>query len=310
MTLLRAKLTHYMYQVAVAVRKAPDQPASHAPEWKDKIGYYLLEDPESPLSEPRVVYCRILRSKTVMVRIGGGWQELASFITQHFTGEVDISVTDTPRGNGRGQKLSTSKVEDDILQANSLILSQDTLSPTPRHRVRSRVTSMPGSAAPSPPRRPSPAGIVRPQSVAATVRQPSTPTPRLGSGHIITSSLGRASGRASMPPERGTQGLRITTEPFGRIGIPSAFQESPSSRTRIPTPMRNRITTPMRNRIPTPMRNRLLQPSSSQSRQQSTTTTTTSTLTSTSTASADSPSRSPNAQSRIPRLTSPPLFRP
>jgi Growth-Arrest-Specific Protein 2 Domain len=33
--------------------------------------------------EPRLVYCRILRSKMVMVRVGGGWTELSQFLRDH-----------------------------------------------------------------------------------------------------------------------------------------------------------------------------------------------------------------------------------
>ncbi|KAF9944987.1 hypothetical protein BGZ70_004158, partial [Mortierella alpina] len=33
--------------------------------------------------EPKVCYCRILRSRKVMVRVGGGWSELSKFMEDH-----------------------------------------------------------------------------------------------------------------------------------------------------------------------------------------------------------------------------------
>ncbi|KAI7880642.1 hypothetical protein K492DRAFT_207398 [Lichtheimia hyalospora FSU 10163] len=39
--------------------------------------YWFGED------QPRLVYCRILPSKMVMVRVGGGWEELSSFLKSH-----------------------------------------------------------------------------------------------------------------------------------------------------------------------------------------------------------------------------------
>lgn len=40
--------------------------------WKDKSGKYWIGD-----QDPKLCFCRILRSQTVMVRVGGGWQELS-----------------------------------------------------------------------------------------------------------------------------------------------------------------------------------------------------------------------------------------
>ena len=40
--------------------------------WKDQSGKYWIGD-----QEPKLCFCRILRSRTVMVRVGGGWTELS-----------------------------------------------------------------------------------------------------------------------------------------------------------------------------------------------------------------------------------------
>lgn len=42
--------------------------------WKDESGKYWIGD-----SEPKLCFCRILRSQTVMVRVGGGWMELSKY---------------------------------------------------------------------------------------------------------------------------------------------------------------------------------------------------------------------------------------
>lgn len=43
-----------------------------ADTWKDQSGKYWIGD-----MDPKLCFCRILRSQTVMVRVGGGWQELS-----------------------------------------------------------------------------------------------------------------------------------------------------------------------------------------------------------------------------------------
>lgn len=40
--------------------------------WKDESGKYWIGD-----ADPKLCFCRILRSQTVMVRVGGGWMELS-----------------------------------------------------------------------------------------------------------------------------------------------------------------------------------------------------------------------------------------
>ncbi|KAF9095586.1 actinin alpha 2 [Mortierella sp. AD031] len=43
-----------------------------------EVGRYVFGD-----IEPKVCYCRILRSRKVMVRVGGGWSELSKFMEDH-----------------------------------------------------------------------------------------------------------------------------------------------------------------------------------------------------------------------------------
>lgn len=44
--------------------------------WKDQSGKYWIGN-----QDPKLCFCRILRSQTVMVRVGGGWSELSKFVS-------------------------------------------------------------------------------------------------------------------------------------------------------------------------------------------------------------------------------------
>lgn len=50
--------------------------------WKDQSGKYWIGG-----DDPKLCFCRILRSHTVMVRVGGGWMELSKFV--YFVGLLD-----------------------------------------------------------------------------------------------------------------------------------------------------------------------------------------------------------------------------
>ncbi|KAL7413086.1 hypothetical protein BDY24DRAFT_72903 [Mrakia frigida] len=64
---------------------------------------------------PKLCFCRILRSKTVMVRVGGGWVELSKFLRDHFgilLPATTSPIPATPQGSDRwiqgGTPLHTS----------------------------------------------------------------------------------------------------------------------------------------------------------------------------------------------------------
>jgi hypothetical protein len=54
--------------------------------WKDQSGKYWIGN-----TDPKLCFCRILRSQTVMVRVGGGWQELSKCvrISYYFFWNID-----------------------------------------------------------------------------------------------------------------------------------------------------------------------------------------------------------------------------
>ncbi|PWN28974.1 hypothetical protein BDZ90DRAFT_230972 [Jaminaea rosea] len=62
-----------------SVSSSTDSTTGRREEWKDDSGRYWVGHPD-----PKLCFCRILRSRTIMVRIGGGWQELTRYLIQHY----------------------------------------------------------------------------------------------------------------------------------------------------------------------------------------------------------------------------------
>ncbi|THH33803.1 hypothetical protein EUX98_g442 [Antrodiella citrinella] len=63
-----------------------------ADTWKDQSGKYWIGS-----QDPKLCFCRILRSQTVMVRVGGGWAELSKFIKNHFADAFRLLPESPPR---------------------------------------------------------------------------------------------------------------------------------------------------------------------------------------------------------------------
>ena len=96
---------------------------SVAEGWRDQSGRYWIGN-----QDPKLCFCRILRSQTVMVRVGGGWTELSKsvhrsfpfsklscstschrFIKDHFAESFQIAGLESPRlGGGQEQKWISS----------------------------------------------------------------------------------------------------------------------------------------------------------------------------------------------------------
>ncbi|KLO15894.1 hypothetical protein SCHPADRAFT_901991 [Schizopora paradoxa] len=74
-----------------------------ADTWRDKSGKYWIGG-----SEPKLCFCRILRSQTVMVRVGGGWAELSKFIKDHFADLFRLMPESPPRPGTRDEKWISS----------------------------------------------------------------------------------------------------------------------------------------------------------------------------------------------------------
>ncbi|KAH7916155.1 hypothetical protein BJ138DRAFT_1053407 [Hygrophoropsis aurantiaca] len=101
-----------------------------ADTWKDQSGKYWIGD-----QEPKLCFCRILRSQTVMVRIGGGWQELSKFIKGHFADLFRIMPPESPprygspRFGSREEKWISSAT---LLEAPEIIATPPPRTPEPR----------------------------------------------------------------------------------------------------------------------------------------------------------------------------------
>ncbi|KAK0468121.1 uncharacterized protein EV420DRAFT_1502983 [Desarmillaria tabescens] len=71
--------------------------------WKDQSGKYWIGD-----NDPKLCFCRILRSQTVMVRVGGGWTELSKFIRSHFADSFRLLTESPPPMGHREEKWISS----------------------------------------------------------------------------------------------------------------------------------------------------------------------------------------------------------
>ncbi|KAF9008745.1 hypothetical protein BDQ17DRAFT_1348855 [Cyathus striatus] len=71
--------------------------------WKDQSGKYWIGN-----QDPKLCFCRILRSQTVMVRVGGGWTELSKFIREHFADSFRILSESPPRAGAQVEKWISS----------------------------------------------------------------------------------------------------------------------------------------------------------------------------------------------------------
>ncbi|OJA09936.1 hypothetical protein AZE42_04892 [Rhizopogon vesiculosus] len=118
-----------------------------ADTWKDQSGKYWIGD-----QEPKLCFCRILRSQTVMVRVGGGWQELSKFIKDHFADMFRIIPPDSPpkfgspRFGSREEKWISSAT---LLEAPELVTTPPPRTPEPRGPFLPSFTiSTPGAHSP------------------------------------------------------------------------------------------------------------------------------------------------------------------
>ncbi|CAE6424995.1 unnamed protein product [Rhizoctonia solani] len=135
--------------------------------WKDKSGKYWIGD-----EDPKLCYCRILRSETVMVRVGGGWVELSKFIKDHFADLFRLLPVASPPQNEGPKWISAATLLEDTEQ-------------TPTRRPRSTL-GKPGT--PEPRRTPSRASV-SPGINAPTFYTPPGISPHAGTGSSHSSPL-------------------------------------------------------------------------------------------------------------------------
>ena len=77
-------------------------------QWQDESGRYWVGHPD-----PKLCFCRILRSRTVMVRVGGGWQELTTYILKHYSHlapDTTLSLAPSPQVSPRMERGKVDKL--------------------------------------------------------------------------------------------------------------------------------------------------------------------------------------------------------
>ncbi|KAH8830682.1 hypothetical protein DL96DRAFT_1813693 [Flagelloscypha sp. PMI_526] len=137
--------------VGDVVNKLPAHINVQADSWKDQSGKYWIGD-TSVSQEPKLCFCRILRSQTVMVRVGGGWTELSKFIHNHFADSFRIVGESPPRfgGPSREEKwISSATLLQD--QPSTILESPPEPPKTPEpssRRIPSFSISSPSGASP------------------------------------------------------------------------------------------------------------------------------------------------------------------
>ncbi|PPQ99895.1 hypothetical protein CVT24_009576 [Panaeolus cyanescens] len=95
--------------------------------WRDQSGKYWIGN-----QDPKLCFCRILRSQTVMVRVGGGWTELSRFIKDHFAESFRMLPESPPRPGTKEERwISSASLLEGKETDNSTTLMQPPRTPEP-----------------------------------------------------------------------------------------------------------------------------------------------------------------------------------
>ncbi|KAL7421930.1 hypothetical protein Q5752_003702 [Cryptotrichosporon argae] len=138
--------------------------------WKDESGKYWI----GAEGRARLCFCRILRSRTVMVRVGGGWVELSRFLLDHFADVVgDAWQTPTPFEPAHAHAQAAVTPPEPGPVTPSRFGYRATPAPLTSTLLRQRQASHPGprtSTTPTP--KPAPAPALAPTRTAARTSLP------------------------------------------------------------------------------------------------------------------------------------------
>lgn len=116
--------------------------------WKDKSGKYWIGN-----QDPKLCFCRILRSQTVMVRVGGGWSELSKFIQDHFAESFCLMPESPPHPGVKEEKLwisSASLLEQTESSPGHPPRTPEPIMPIPQSTIRTPTRRSPRSIKSSP----------------------------------------------------------------------------------------------------------------------------------------------------------------
>ncbi|KAF6762580.1 hypothetical protein DFP72DRAFT_987076 [Ephemerocybe angulata] len=183
--------------------------------WRDQSGKYWIGN-----QDPKLCFCRILRSQTVMVRVGGGWAELSKFIKDHFAESFRLMPESPPRGSG-------GKQQEEKWISSATLLEQ------------TEQTDSPQFPPPPPPKTPEPTGPFVPSFSLLT---PSGQSPRSILSSPGTPGSNKGTSTASLTPMQFIRRADPTDPTLLRPITPS----KPSSLSRNPpvTPSRGAVWRP------------------------------------------------------------------
>ncbi|KAG8811759.1 hypothetical protein FRC17_002334, partial [Serendipita sp. 399] len=180
--------------------------AVQSSSWEDKSGKYWIGDDE----EAKLCFCRILRSQTVMVRVGGGWCELSKFLRDHFAHLLD-QIPEAPNFGSREERwissatLSTSQGARHEPLPELPDFSSSRLTPEPKHPSPALLLHSPSGASPrsvhstdSPNSPLTPLQFIR--KAEGSPKQPTTPTPHRLSKSTTTRTPARVVSSSSTTP--------------------------------------------------------------------------------------------------------------
>ncbi|KAF9490531.1 hypothetical protein BDN71DRAFT_1454139 [Pleurotus eryngii] len=165
-----------------------------AETWKDQSGKYWIGD-----QDPKLCFCRILRSHTVMVRVGGGWAELSKFIRDHCAESFRLMPESPPRPGAGEERWINSASLLEAAEVTSPPLPPRTPEPrfpfVPTFALSTPTSKSPQSVKSSPSTKGSPLTplqFIRRAEPDAPLLRPMTPSK--------LSSLSSSRAKRSMPP--------------------------------------------------------------------------------------------------------------
>ena len=189
--------------------------AQDAYTWQDRSGKYWIGS-----EDPKLCFCRILRSQTVMVRVGGGWMELSKwafvrftcllitdyesgrFIQTHLADVFRLLPEPMPYVGSREEKWISSST---LLEAPELISTPARDNETPEPSSGGMLfppfaLSTPGSIGKSPQSIKTHSSPGSPLTALQFLRRVDGEDSFLRAATPFKSSTPRSSGRASLPP--------------------------------------------------------------------------------------------------------------
>lgn len=100
-------------------------------EWTDRSGRYWI----GLGSRAKLCFCRILRSRTVMVRVGGGWVELSRYLMDRYADAMEAPSSEEPSAEADNEGTVECQTESVTVSsatlAKSLSASRSSLPATP-----------------------------------------------------------------------------------------------------------------------------------------------------------------------------------